>query len=142
MPRRPSISLLAVLALVPALAQAQSAITVSGVVTTRDDGLPLPGATVAIESLNVSATTDGEGRYRLEVPASAAGQTVDLKASFAGLNPRVAPIRLTTALTHDFALGLGFHEEITVGSRADLRVPVRDVGLTAARPGAPADPPL
>ena len=28
------------------------------------------------------------------------------------------PVRLTTALTHDFALGLGFHEEITVGSRA------------------------
>jgi Carboxypeptidase regulatory-like domain len=68
MSRRPSISLLALLVLVPALAQAQSAITVSGVVTTRDDGLPLPGATVAIESLNVSSTTDAEGRYRLEVP--------------------------------------------------------------------------
>jgi iron complex outermembrane receptor protein len=118
MSRRPSASLLAVLALLPALAQAQSAITVSGVVTTRDDGLPLPGATVAIESLSVSATTDAEGRYRLEVPSSAAGQTVDLKASFAGLNPRVTPVRLTTSLTHDFALGLGFHEEITVGSRA------------------------
>jgi len=118
MSRRLAASLLTLLVLGPAVAQAQNAITVSGIVTTRDDGLPLPGATVAIESLNIATTTDGEGRYRLEVPSSAAGQTVDLKASFAALNPRVVPVRLTTSLTHDFALGLGFHEEITVGSRA------------------------
>ena len=119
MRRRLAVAVLAVLALVPTLpAFAQGPVTVTGVVTTREDGLPLPGATVSIESLNVSATTDAEGRYRLEVPASAAGQAADLKASFSGLNPRVVPIRLTGSVTHDFALGLGFHEEITVGSRA------------------------
>ena len=118
MSRRLAVALLAVLVLRPGLALAQGALTVTGLVTTREDGLPLPGATVAIESLNVSSVTDAEGRYRLEVPASASGQTVDLKASFAGLNPRVVPVKLTGALTHDFALGLGFHEEITVGSRA------------------------
>jgi iron complex outermembrane receptor protein len=119
MPRRLILAVLAVLALFPGRTLlAQGPVTVSGVVTTREDGLPLPGATVAIESLNVSATTDAQGRYRLEVPATAVGQSVDLKASFAGLNPRVVPVKLTGTLTHDFALGLGFHEEITVGSRA------------------------
>ena len=119
MSRRLAVAVLAVLSLVPALpVLAQSAVAVTGVVTTREDGLPLPGATVSIDSLNVSTTTDAQGRYRLEVPATAAGQTVDLKAGFAGLNPRVAAIRLTGTVNHDFALGLGFHEEITVGSRA------------------------
>jgi iron complex outermembrane receptor protein len=113
------VAVLAVLVLLPALpASAQGPVTVTGVVTTREDGLPLPGATVSIESLSLSATTDAQGRYRLEVPATAAGQTVELKAGFSGLNPRVVTVRLTGAVTHDFALGLGFHEEITVGSRA------------------------
>ena len=72
MPRRLAVAVLAVLALVPSLpAFAQGPVTITGLVTTREDGLPLPGATVSIESLNVSATTDAEGRYRLEVPASA-----------------------------------------------------------------------
>ena len=34
----------------------------TGKVTTRDDNLPLPGATVAVEALNLTATTDVEGR--------------------------------------------------------------------------------
>jgi iron complex outermembrane receptor protein len=119
MSRRLALAFLAVVSFLAALpAQAQSPVAVTGLVTTREDGLPLPGATVSIDSLNVSTTTDAEGRYRLEVPATAAGQTVDLKAGFAGLNPRVTTIRLTGTLTHDFSLGLGFHEEITVGSRA------------------------
>ena len=117
--RRLVVAVLAVLAVVPnPSAYAQGPVTITGLVTTREDGLPLPGATISIDSLNVSTTSDAEGRYRLEVPASAAGQTADLKATFAGLNPRVVPIRLTGTVTHDFALGLGFHEEITVGSRA------------------------
>jgi iron complex outermembrane receptor protein len=99
-------------------AHAQPTATVTGVVTTREDGLPLPGATVAIESLGLSAVTDAQGRYRLEVPAAAVGQTVEVKATVSALTPRTVQIRLVGDVTHDFSLGLGFHEEITVGSRA------------------------
>jgi iron complex outermembrane receptor protein len=107
-----------VFSLIPTLAAAQAPVTVSGRVTTRDDGLALPGATVSIPSLNLSAVTDAEGRYSLEVPASALGQTVEIRAASSGLTTRTAQVRLTGAVTHDFALALGFHEEITVGSRA------------------------
>ena len=41
-------------------ARAQDATVISGQVTTKDDGLSLPGATVSIPSLNVSATTDAQ----------------------------------------------------------------------------------
>jgi iron complex outermembrane receptor protein len=112
----PLVVLAALSLAVPLLAQ--PAVTVTGVVTTREDGLPLPGATVAIESLGSSAVTDAQGRYRIEVPPTAVGQTVDLKASASGLAPRTTQVKLTGTVTHDFTLGLGFSEEITVGSRA------------------------
>ncbi len=102
----------------PALALAQATPTLRGTVTTRDDGLPLPGATVTIASLNLSAVTDQAGHYAIEVPAQAAGQTVEVKVSAAGLTPRTVPVKLTGTVTRDFALALGFQEEITVGSRA------------------------
>jgi iron complex outermembrane receptor protein len=112
--------LAALLCLAAHALQAQPAATVSvtGTVTTRDDGLPLPGATVSIDSLNLSTVTDAEGRYRLEVPASAAGRTVEIKVTAPGLAPKTMQVRLEGAVTHDFALALGFHEEVTVGSRA------------------------
>src|SRR5215204_2690814 len=105
MSRRLAVAVLTLLSLVPTLpVLAQGPVAITGMVTTREDGLPLPGATVSIDSLNVSTTTDAQGRYRLEVPATAAGQTVDLKAGFSGLNPRVVQIRLTGTLSHDFSL--------------------------------------
>ena len=42
--------------------------TITGVVTTKADGLPVPGATVSLVGSNVTATTDSTGKYQLEVP--------------------------------------------------------------------------
>jgi hypothetical protein len=54
-------------------------------VTTKDDGLALPGATVSIPSVNLSAVTDTEGRYTIEIPARlVTGQTVEVQASSSG----------------------------------------------------------
>lgn len=102
-----------------ARAQAPAGPGLSGVVTTRDDGLSLPGATVAIESLSLSATTDAEGRYSLALPAEAVGQTLEVKVSSAGLVPRTWSFKAAPGtVQQDFALSLTFQEEITVGSRA------------------------
>jgi len=101
-------------------AYAQDAV-LSGRVTTKEDGLSLPGATVSIPSLNLTATTDSEGRYQLTIPAAriAEGQAIELQVAFAGLPTRAVRIQLAPgALTQDVSIGLAFHEEITVGSRA------------------------
>lgn len=111
--------------------QAQDMI-VTGRVTTIDDGLSLPGATVAIPALNLSTKTDQDGRYELIIPAGrlAGGDTVELLVTFAGLPPRTARIKLAPGpVTEDFAIGLAFREEVTVGSRvagaaAERAVPV------------------
>src|SRR5687768_3962471 len=99
---------------------AQESAVVTGQVTTALDGLSVPGATVAIPSLGLSATTDADGRYSLPVPAGTArGQRVEIRVTFSGLQPGMATVTLTPgSVTHDFAMSLGFAETITVGSRA------------------------
>ena len=110
-------TLLALALAVPALAQSPAVVT--GVVTTRDDGMPLPGATVAVESLSLAAATDAGGRYSLALPPEAVGRTLEMKVSASGLVPRTWTFRAAEGtVTRDFAMSLTFQEEITVGSRA------------------------
>ncbi len=99
---------------------AQSPTTVSGVVTTRADGLPVPGAVVSIVGSDVTATTDGDGKYRLDVPAAMArAGKLQIKVEGLGLPPKIVDveIRPDAPATADVGLSLGFEELITVGSR-------------------------
>jgi iron complex outermembrane recepter protein len=100
-------------------AWAQDAV-LSGQVLSADDSQPLAGATVAIPSLGLEAITGDDGRYTLIVPAaSAQGQSVEVTASFEGLKTTSFDVTLSAgARDQDFALGVGFYESITVGSRA------------------------
>jgi iron complex outermembrane receptor protein len=118
MTARAALALL-VLSVAPSIGAAQEGPALTGVVTTRDDGLPLPGATLSIDALALSAVTDAEGRYTLELPRAALGRTVDVRVTAPGLRPKTWQITLGPGVvTQDFALGLTFSEEITVGSRA------------------------
>jgi iron complex outermembrane receptor protein len=109
---------LAVTWLAPGLVAGQETV-VTGLVTTRVDGLPLPGTTVTIDSLTLSTVTDASGRYSLTVPASAAGKTVALKVAASGLVAKTQQVKISPGtLIVDFGLALGFQEEVVVGSRA------------------------
>jgi len=113
-----------VLALLVAVAVPSSVVAqemvLTGVVTSRDDGVPLPGATVSIDAVKVSATTDDAGRFTLTLPAgTSTEQPLQVRVSAQGLLPKVWTFRpVAGTVTHDFALALTFSEEITVGSRA------------------------
>ena len=61
--------------------------TVSGVVTTSEDGLPLPGASVIIKGTNRGAQTDFDGRYTLKTET---GNT--LAYSYVGMKTDELPI--------------------------------------------------
>lgn len=45
-------------------------IQVQGLVTSADDGLPLPGVTVSQKGTSIATATDAEGKYSLSVPSS------------------------------------------------------------------------
>ena len=102
-------------------AGAQTPVTVSGVVTTRADSLPVAGATVTLVGTTVTATTDNDGRYRIEIPSAltSAGK-VQIKVEGLGLPAKTVDVELTPggSITADVALSLAFEEQVTVGSRA------------------------
>ena len=58
---------------IPAVASAQDATTVSGQVKTSVGGAPLAGVIISAPSLRLTVQTDNEGRYRLVVPAGTTG---------------------------------------------------------------------
>ena len=112
-------------------ATAQDLISIAGAVTTRADGLSMPGAVVSVVGSTATTTTDTSGRYTLQVPRSVVrdGQ-IQLKVDAPGLPPSLTAIAVNAAsVTADVALSLGFAENITVGSRiagaeAEKAVPV------------------
>ncbi|QQL49010.1 SusC/RagA family TonB-linked outer membrane protein [Mucilaginibacter ginkgonis] len=54
--------------------------TVTGTVTGKDDGLPLPGVSVVVPGSTIGTQTDAQGKYTLRVPAG----TTALRFSFIG----------------------------------------------------------
>jgi iron complex outermembrane receptor protein len=116
---------------IAAAAAAQDSITISGMITTRADGLAVPGAIVSIAGTSVTATADANGRYTLQAPrAMIHGERVQIRVEALTLPPSVTAATITgPALTVDVALDLAFIEQVTVGSRspsreADKTVPV------------------
>src|SRR5258708_21515689 len=118
---RGAISVLGLYALFAAGVSAQVPMAITGVVTTKADGLPVPGATVSLVGADVSTTTDTAGKYRLEVPpAFARAGKVQIKVEGLGLPPKMVDVELppgAPVTTADVGLSLGFEEQITVGSR-------------------------
>jgi hypothetical protein len=61
-------------------ASAEDGIAIAGTITTRADGLSVPGAEVSIVGADVTVTSDASGRYRIEAPRAAAqGDRLQLK---------------------------------------------------------------
>ena len=98
---------LVLLGLIPAAVSAQEPTTISGRVTASLGGTPLYGAIVSIPSLRVSASTNGEGRYQLVVPAGSTG-AVTLTARLIGFKTQSVPVTLSgSSMQQDIALDEG-----------------------------------
>ncbi|MEO7274401.1 MAG: TonB-dependent receptor [Vicinamibacterales bacterium] len=102
------------------VAQAQDLVTISGTVTTRADGLSVPGAVVSVVGSTDSVTSDATGHYTLAVPRSLVrGDRLQVKVDALGLPAKITEVVVSgPAVTVDVALSLGFTEQVTVGSRA------------------------
>ena len=105
-----------------AVAQAQEAITISGTITTRIDGMPVPGAVISVAGTTpvITTTADADGRYTLPLPRAATRRDrIQIIVEGAGLQQKVVDVALDgETITADVALVIGFSEQVTVGSRA------------------------
>jgi iron complex outermembrane receptor protein len=117
---RHSICVLMLLLVVARAAIAQDLLMISGVVTTRADGMPVPGATVSVVGGDTSATTDASGSYTLQAPrARVPGNRIQLKVSALEPPAKLIDVAIDGAtVTANVALTLEFSEQVTVGSRA------------------------
>jgi len=68
--------------------------TISGKVTSKDDGSALPGVTVVVKGTTTGTVTDNDGNYKLTVPATA----VTLQFSFIGMTTYEAEIGTKTTI--------------------------------------------
>lgn len=62
--------------------------TITGKVTSKEDGRGIPGVTIVVTGTNIGSTTDASGNYSLSVPADASS----LRISFVGMKPIEVPI--------------------------------------------------
>ncbi len=106
------------LLIVPGLIVGQSNFKIKGRVTDAKTGEPLIGANVMLKPLNLGASTDLDGNYSFDVPASQAkGQEAELTASFINYKKKTVTFVLDGKdITRNFALteDIFQNEEIVV----------------------------
>ena len=90
-----SISLVALLLLLPGLAFAQQQGTIAGVVIDAQTDGPLPGANVRIEGETVGAVTDSEGEFSFQVDSG----SYSIQASFVGYESSTRSVNVRAGST-------------------------------------------
>src|SRR4051812_23699412 len=115
---RPLVALL----LAATSAAAQSSVTITGHVSSG--GMPLQGASVRIEQLDLGTTTNMDGRYSIIIPSSRVqGQTVALVARYLRYAPASVQIVLVGgSLVQDFELSPSEGAPVTKVNPADTNV--------------------
>ena len=136
---------LSLLFLISSTASAQDIVSISGTVTTRADGSPVPDAVVTIVGVDAKATSDASGRYRLDVPRPALrGARIQLTVDAPGLPRETVDVIVSgAAVTVDVALRLAFTEQVTsarVRRRPSRRKPSRSMSSRASKSPPAATP--
>jgi hypothetical protein len=121
---------------IAARASAQEAVTLTGHVSSAS--MPLRGATVQIPELDLTTTTDANGRYSFIIPSSRVrGQAVTITARYLRYRPQSAAIRLVGgALVQDFEL----RSTADAPAEPPPRAPVAVDTSRRAAAGRPAEP--
>ncbi|NMC38792.1 MAG: SusC/RagA family TonB-linked outer membrane protein [Bacteroidales bacterium] len=113
--------------------------TISGRITSADDGSPLPGVNVRVQgTTNVGTISDAQGQYTIRVPS---GYNT-LEFSFVGMKPQTAPIGASNIINVALEVSSEMLEEVVV-TALGIQRQVKAVGyaqqelktdqLTAAR---------
>lgn len=85
--------------------------TITGTITGKDDGMPIPGASVIVKGTTVGTVSDGTGKYQLSVPVDA----TTLVVSFIGMKTQEVVIGNRTTINIDLANeSIGLDEVIAV----------------------------
>jgi len=99
-----------VLVLVTGLLATGQTVQITGMVTSSEDGLSLPGVTVKVQGTTVGASTGIDGSYTLIAPQGA----VALEFSFIGMQSQIVPINGRTRINVTMVPDLVAMDEVVV----------------------------
>jgi TonB-linked SusC/RagA family outer membrane protein len=85
-------------------------VQITGVVTSSEDGLPLPGVTVKVQGTTIGSVTGPDGVYTLQVPREATA----LEFSFIGMQSQVVEISGQTRINVSLSPDLVAMDEVVV----------------------------
>jgi hypothetical protein len=100
---------------------------ITGVVTAKDDGLPIPGVTVKIKGTNIGVQTGTNGKFRLNVPAKGT-----LIFSFIGYQTEEAKIHPDAVINIALAPSSQSLGEVVVTGALGVKTQVRQLGYSVS----------
>ena len=101
--------------------------TISGKVTSSDDGSPLPGVSVLIKGSTKGVTTDADGIYKISAPANAT-----LNFSFIGFTAQSVAIANRTIIDLQLKSDAAAFNEVVVTAQG-IRKNVREIGYAYSK---------
>lgn len=107
--------------------------TVSGKVSSTEDGSPIPGVNVVLKGTSNGTATDAEGKYSLVIPAAGGS----LVFSFIGLESKEVPIGDLSVVDVSLALDVTQLSEVVV-TALNIAVDKDRVGSASSQVGASA----
>jgi len=101
--------------------------TVTGTVTAKDDGLPIPGVSVKIKGTNVGVQTATNGKYTISVPANAV-----LSFSFIGYVTQERPTGSSSVLNVVLEVSAQQLGEVVVTGALGIKTQAKELGYSTA----------
>lgn len=102
--------------------------TITGTVTGKDDGLPLPGVTVRVSGTTTGTQTGGNGQYSIAVPANATG----LEFSFIGYTPQKVSIGSGSVVNIALSVASSQLTEVVITGAYGVKQSSRATGASAS----------
>src|ERR1700688_2418840 len=101
--------------------------TVTGTVTAKDDGLPIPGVTVKVKGANIGIQTNAAGKFTLNVPSGA----TTLVFSFIGYSTLELPA--TSTMTVVLTVSNNQLGEVVVTGALGIKREAKEQGFAATQ---------
>ncbi|AMR31061.1 hypothetical protein A0256_06295 [Mucilaginibacter sp. PAMC 26640] len=102
--------------------------TVSGTVMAKDDGLPVPGATVKVKGTTIGTQTTTTGKFTLNVPAGAT-----LQVSFLGYSTQEIKVGSSDVINVTLESSMNTISEVVVTGALGVKRAAKELGYATTR---------
>src|ERR1700755_437369 len=101
--------------------------TITGTVTAKEDGLPIPGASVKVKGSNVGTQTNTAGKFTVSVPAGGS-----IVVSFVGYTAQTIAVGTQSTINVALAASATNLGEVVVTTSLGIRHTQKELGYATA----------